>query len=159
MDTTSYQVSHITTACTVPGMIPVCCTHHPPITHNKESQAHLRQHTALDVSETASSSHKRKSSSTTTIETTTGTPQQQHSSRDSSRGGGDLTSPATALYVPDFKNTDKRQTNQDLPIQNIKYFPKIRSHNGRPLFLMQLFLEPQNYEKKSPEITAQIFPL
>ena len=115
------------------------------ITHNKESQTHLRQHTyrACCVRDRASSSHKGDSSTTTTIETTTATPQHHHSSRDSSRRGGDLTSPAT-VYVPDFKNQRKQQ-NKTYQF-NIKPLFKIRSHNGRPLFLMQLFLEPQNYK-------------
>ena len=157
MDTSSCQVSHVTTAYTVPGMIPVCCIHH----HHPQQRITNTPTTAYRaccVRDRASSSHERDSSSTITIETTTGTPtppskppqahhtstraapQQQHSSRDSSRGGGDLTSPAT-VYVPEFKSKGKRQK-QDLPI----HFKKTRSHNGRPLFLVQLFLEPQNYK-------------
>ena len=119
-----------------------------PITHNKESQTHIRQHAALVMCETElrpqtqtrqqqHHHHQNHHSSTTPA------PQQQHSSRDSSRGGGDLTSPAT-MYVPDFKSIGKRQ-NKTYQF-NINHFPKIRSHNGRLSFLMQLFREPQNYK-------------
>ena len=71
----------VTTAHTVPDMIPVCCTRHPsPTTKN-----HNHTYDSIPsccVRDRASSSHKcDDSSTTTTIETTTGTPQQQHSSR------------------------------------------------------------------------------
>ena len=118
-------------------------THHP---QRRITISPTTAYRACCVRDRASSSHKRDSSSSNPIETTPGTPHQhhtsttpaaqQHSSRDSSRGGGDLTSPA-AVYVPDFKNRGKT-AKQDLPFK-MNHFPKIRSHNGRPLFPMQLF--------------------
>ena len=132
------QAHHSSSTAAVPGTIPVCCTrHHHP--QRRITNTPTTAYRACCVRDRASSSHKRDSRSTTTIENTTGTPHQQHSSK----GGGDLTSPAT-VYVADLKNTGKRQ-NKTYQF-NINYFSKTRRHNGRPLFLTQLFLEPQNYK-------------
>ena len=138
-----YQVSHVTTAYSVPGMIPICCTRHPSPTtknHKHTYDSTTRLLCARLARQSFVLTHKRDSSSTSTtiIKTATAAAQQQHSSSSSSKGGGDLTSPATT-HVPDFKNKGKRQ--------NKTYqSKKIRSHNGCPLFLMQLFLEPQNHK-------------
>ena len=108
---TSYQVSHVTTAYTVPGMIPVCCTRHPSPTtknhkHTYDSIPRLlctRQSFVFTQMRQQHHHHHRNHHRHTTP-----APHQPHSSRDSSRGSGDLTSPAT-LCVPDFENKGKRQ--------------------------------------------------
>ena len=94
-----------------------CLLYTSPITHNTESQAHLRQHTALVVCETELRPHTNATAAAAPppskppkahhTSTTTATLR-QHSSKDSSRGGGGLTSPAT-VCVPDFKNQGKRR--------------------------------------------------
>ena len=57
--TTSYQVPHVTTAHSVPGMIPVSCTRHPsPTSNNKKT--HTTAHRACCMRDRASSSHKRE---------------------------------------------------------------------------------------------------
>ena len=93
-----------------------CLLYTSPITHNKESQIHLRQHTALVVCETELRPHTNATAAAPPPSkpplahhiSTTAAAHQQHSSRDSRRGGGDLTSPA-AVYMPDFTNRGKRQ--------------------------------------------------
>ena len=109
-----------------------------PITHNKESQTHIRQHTALVVCETElrpdtqtrqqQQQHTHQNHHTST----TPAPYQQHRSKDSSRSGGDLTSPAT-MYVPDFENKGKRQ-NKTYQFQfNIKPLSKNQKPQWTPL--------------------------
>ena len=61
------------------------------------------------------------------------------------RGGGDLSSPATA-YVPGLKKKKKANGKTRPAKFKLNHFPKIRSYNGRPSFIVQLFPEPQNYE-------------
>ena len=105
LDTASYQVSHVTTAYTVPGMIPVCCTRHPSPTTNNPKHTYdsisrllcARQSFVLTQTRQQQHHHHHRNHHSRT----TPAPHQQHSSRDSSSGGGDLTSPATTVYVPD----------------------------------------------------------
>lgn len=125
-------------------MISVCCTRHPaPTAKNNIHHKHLLQRTVLGccVRESFVLTRKRQ-------HPTKKASDQQHSSKTatakSSRGGGDLASPAI-VYVPENQIQTNGKTNQ--PIQNINHFPKLRSHYGRPIFLMQLFLRASQLEK------------
>ena len=111
LDTTSHQVSHVTTANTVPGMILVCCTRHASPTtknhkHTYDSILRLCARQSFILTQTRQQQHHHHRNHHSR-HTTPAPQKKQRSRRDRSRGGGDLTSPAT-VYVPDFKNKSKR---------------------------------------------------
>ena len=64
---------------------------------------------------------------------------------------------SVSLYVTDFKNKSRRRQNKTYQrIQNTTtFFPKIRSHHGRPCyFRCSYFWSLSKPQKKSPEIIA-----
>ena len=115
---TSYQVSHFTTtAYSVPGMIPVCCTRHPPPTTKNHTQTLQQQQTAVCETElrphtnaTAAPPPHQHHTSTTTA------PQQQRQQQRRWRPNVAVDS----VHARFPKKGPKGK--QDLPIQNIITF-------------------------------------
>ena len=139
-------------------MIRACCARHPPHTTKNHKHAYysiprlLCARQSFVLTQTRQHHHHHHHHHQTHHSSTIEAPQQQRQQQ--RRWWPNVAGDSVRAR---FRKKGKRE-NKTYQFK-LKPLSKSRSHNGRPLFLTQLFLEPQNSKlpKQSPEIIVQTF--